>query len=540
MRRVVAALSAAALTAGLAGTSVAQAAPAQPSVPSAALTAAAYTPPPIVWTDCTDPDLVVAGAKCGFVVVPLNYAYPGGKKIKLYVSRIEHTSLLDYKGVALVNPGGPGGAGVRMSRLGGWLPGNVGTKYDWIGWDPRGVGDSRPALHCNNSYLGFNRPNYVPRTAALMRFWRHKTAGYSEDCATSTARRLLGHVKTRDSVKDMESIRKALGVSKISYYGFSYGTYLGQVYATLHPNRVGRFVFDGTVDPRGVWYKANLNQNVAFDNNINRYFHYLANHSAAFKLGTDAAAIRRGYYALLRQLDEHPAYNGRIGPDELNDVMTGAAYYVYGWVDTGLAYSKLKRGISAKPIHDMFAGGLGDDNNYAMYDATQCTDVQWPKLWSKWKADAWRQHSNHPFLTWNNTWYNAPCLTWPAKAGTPVRVTGANVDVPILMVNETYDAATPYAGSIEVRRRFPTASLIEGVNGTTHSGSLSGVACTDDAIAAYLDTGVVPPRLSGDRSDKKCPPVPKPLPNAPRESASARVALMDGHRDLWFGFRPFG
>jgi pimeloyl-ACP methyl ester carboxylesterase len=534
MKRVLAAFSAAALTAGLAGTSVAQAAPAPP----AAQIRAGYTPPPINWIDCTDPDLVDAGAKCGYLTVPLSYARPGGAKIKLYVSRVEHTSLLDYKGVALVNPGGPGASGVRMSRLGGWLPGNVGGKYDWIGFDPRGVGQSRPALHCNNRYVGFDRPNYVPKTAALMTFWRNKTARYSRDCADSRASRLLSHVKTRDSVRDMESIRKALGAAKISYYGFSYGTYLGQVYATLHPNRVGRFVFDGTVDPRGVWYKANLSQNVAFDKNMNRYWRYLANHAAAFKLGTDAGAIKRGYYALRKRLDQNPAYHDRIGPDELNDVMLGAGYYRYGWVETGLAYSKLVRRVSAKPIHDMFAGGLGDDNGYAMYLATQCTDVQWPKLWSKWKADAWRQHANHPFLTWNNTWYNAPCLNWPARPGTPVHVTGANVDVPILMINETYDAATPYAGSIEVRRRFPTASLIEGVNGTTHSGSLSGIACTDDAIAAYLDTGVVPPRMPGDRSDKECAPVPAPQPGAPR--TAARSASSGDRSDVQFGFRPFG
>ena len=116
-------------------------------------------------------------------------------------------------------------------------------------------------------------------------------------------------------------------------------------------------------------------------------------------------------------------------------------------------------------------------------------------------------------------------------------MTGANVTVPILLVNETHDAATPYAGSIEVRRRFPTASLIEGVNGTTHSGSLSGIACTDDAIAAYLDTGVVPPRLPGDRSDKECAPVPAPQPGADRQ---ARVGILAADRELQLGFRPFG
>ena len=90
------------------------------------------------------------------------------------------------------------------------------------------------------------------------------------------------------------------------------------------------------------------------------------------------------------------------------------------------------------------------------------------------------------------------------------------------MIDETFDAATPYEGSLYVRSIFPTASLIEGKDGTTHAGSLSGVACTDDAIANYLLTGHVPPRNSGNRSDKVCPPVPQPDPTS---SAASQLPL---------------
>ncbi len=88
------------------------------------------------------------------------------------------------------------------------------------------------------------------------------------------------------------------------------------------------------------------------------------------------------------------------------------------------------------------------------------------------------------------------------------------MDSKILLISETLDAATPYSGAIEVRRRFPTASLIEGVGGTTHAGSLSGIACTDNAIGQYLTDGTVPARKSGNRSDLQCPPVPQPEPEA--------------------------
>src|SRR3954451_9508184 len=107
---------------------------------------------------------------------------------------------------------------------------------------------------------------------------------------------------------------------------------------------------------------------------------------------------------------------------------------------------------------------------------------------------------------------------------------GLYVHVPVLMVDETLDPATPYSGSIYVRSIFPTASLIEGVGGTTHAGSLSGVACTDDRIVAFLETGAVPTRLSGIRSDGQCPPVPPLVPTttaatatpAPQQAGSLR------------------
>jgi hypothetical protein len=107
-------------------------------------------------------------------------------------------------------------------------------------------------------------------------------------------------------------------------------------------------------------------------------------------------------------------------------------------------------------------------------------------------------HAKTPFETWVNAWANGPCSLWPARSAKPVNVTRRRVDRKILLVNETLDAATPYSGALEVRRRFPTASLIEGVGGTTHSGSLSGIACTDNAIGRYLTDGTMPARRSGN------------------------------------------
>ena len=503
MRRIAPLVAAGALAAGL----LAAAPTAQASSSSTS-----YTPPKIAWGACTSPRLVKAGAQCGFVTVPLSYAHPHGKKIQLAVSRVKHTvSKSKYQGVMLVNPGGPGGSGLGLSVLGEYVPNNVGNDYDWIGFDPRGVGSSVPALVCDPTYEGYDRPQYIPYKPSLEKAWLDKAAGYSAACKKADTIGLLNHMKTKDNARDMDSIRKALGRKQINYYGFSYGTYLGQVYSTLFPNRVRRFVWDGVVDPTRVWYKANLDQDYAFDRNMNVYWKYLAKNDSVFKLGTDWKAIRADYYNEYWKLDDQPLDG--IGPDELNDVMLNAGYYVYGWVDLGKAFAALINNNDVSGIKAEYpTPGADVDNGYAVYSATQCTDTKWPTSWAKWKADNWAAFGKAPFLTWGNAWFNAPCLTWPAKPGTPVHIAGTSAKV--LLIAETKDAATPYSGALKVRSLYKKSVLIEGVGGTTHAGSLSGVKCTDNIIATYLKTGKLPKRTAGNHSDVQCPPVPAPDPTA--------------------------
>lgn len=122
-----------------------------------------FTPAPVAWGPCEAERLATAGAECGLVEVPLDYDEPEGTKIKLAVSRVLHTTPeAEYQGVMLVNPGGPGGSGLGLSLLGGAVPNGAGASYDWIGFDPRGVGSSEPALSCIPDHAGFNRPDYQP------------------------------------------------------------------------------------------------------------------------------------------------------------------------------------------------------------------------------------------------------------------------------------------------------------------------------------------------------------------------------------------
>ena len=485
---------------------------AAPAASAATDVAAVPTPPAITWKPC-DGKPGSDGPQCTYVRVPLDYNDRSAGTIQLAVSRVVHTAK-NYQGVVLVNPGGPGASGLGLSTLGSAVPQGVGNQYDWIGFDPRGVGSSIPSIHCDPGYFGYDRPDYEATTPALQTTWLNRSANYSRACASKNDLRLLNHATTRDSARDMDSIRLALGQQKINYYGFSYGTYLGQVYATLFPSHLRRAVFDSTVDPRHVWYASQLAQDKAFTTTSKAFFAWVAKHDDFYHLGSTEYAVESLYYGVQDQLRRQPQNDGKVGPDEWNDAFVPAGYYQLTWLGVADLFVKAVKQHNFAPVTASIEGPKDDDNGFAMYLAPQCTDTTWPQSYTNtWKPDAVRIAANNPFLTWNNVWFNAPCLTWPAAPQKPVTVDGSKAPA-ILMVDETLDAATPYEGSLEVRSLFPDARLIALPGGTSHAVTLFGNACTDNAIAAYFRDGTLPARKPGRTADKECAPLPEPTPGA--------------------------
>lgn len=490
--------------------------------------ASSYVPPPIDWdAKCASASLQRAGARCGKLTVPLDYAKPNGEKIKIALSEIKHkTSDRAAQGIMLVNPGGPGGSGLTLSRLQAFVPNGGGNPYDWIGFDPRGVGSSEPSLSCDGNYFPFNRPDYVPYTKTLEKFWLKKSKGYAKKCKRVGKNlvakgSLLNHLKTTDNVNDMESIRKAFKQKQINYYGFSYGTTIGQTYATLHPKRVRRMVMDGVTNPARSIYKSNLDQDVAFEKTENIFFTWVAKYDNIYHLGTTGKKVRKVWTKMLDKSRQAP-FDGKVGPDEWTDAFLGAGYYVYGWEETAAAFVAAVNGDYG-PVEQLYidangAPGPGSDNGFAIYLGTQCTDEPWPSSYRKIRRDNYRIYAKAPFETWANAWFNGPCKDWAGKAAKKkTEIDGSKV-APVLLIEETFDAATPFPGALEVRKRFPKSVLIEGVNGSTHAGSLSGVSCTDDRIADYLLYGSLDKRVRGNQSDVKCPPVPQPVPTVAARS----------------------
>ncbi len=457
-----------------------------------------------------------AGAECGYLTVPQNWSKPNGKKIQLAVSRVKATApKAKYQGVMLVNPGGPGGSGLQFSALQGALPKGSGAGYDWIGFDPRGVGMSKPALSCISNYETGVRPQYIPARkgktpTASEKAWLARSKKYAKACGKKHGA-LLANMRTVDWVKDMDALRAALGAEKINFLGFSYGTYLGQVYATMYPQRVRRMLLDGNVDPKQVWYRAQLSQDRAFERAGTELFTWIAKHNAIYQLGRSAKAVRTKYNAVIAELTKKR--QGGIGANEWTDTFVHTLYAEFLWPDTADAFATwvLERDMSS--LKRAFESAKQDgDNTFAVYNAVQCTDKKWPAKYAKWRKDAFATAAAAPLMTWSNVWFNTACLYWPAKAGTPVTVNGAAAP-PILLLNTTLDGATPYSGALRTRSLFPQARLVAEADSTTHAGStLAGNACIDKRISDYLTSGTLPPRKPGDTADVICAGTPKPEP----------------------------
>jgi pimeloyl-ACP methyl ester carboxylesterase len=465
------------------------------------------------WHPCSGQLAADGVPECAMLSVPLDYADPGGRHISLALDMIPATApKSQQQGIMLVNPGGPGASGLPLAAevAQGLSPG-VAAQYDIVGFDPRGVGSSVPALSCDPGFFSGPRPNYIPANSAAEQVLINRAKMYASDCEQRFGW-LLPYMTTQDVARDMDAIRAAFGVSKINYYAFSYGTYLGQVYATLFPERVRRMVLDSTVDPAGVWYADNVNQDYAFQGRMAAFFAWVAKYDGTYHLGRTAAQVQAAWYRARDQLLAHPVM-GKIGVDEFDDTFLQGGYWDQLWPGLAQALSSyLNAGQTAGVITQYQGNGAQNENEFAVYNAVQCADVDWPRSWSFWTSDTERIYRTAPFQAWDNAWFNAACAFWPVKGpAKPLQIKGAGLPG-ILMLQGTLDAATPYPGAQNAHKLLPSARMVvvEGEGNHGQSMEQPSNSCVQGYLNAYLGTGALP--SAPGLVNAMCPAVPDPTP----------------------------
>lgn len=473
----------------------------------------------VKWQDCpADWGQLPKPIQCGFVTVPVDYAKPNGRTIKIAVDRAKSTGTADERQGALVyNPGGPGGSGLRFpTRVTSKNPlyANIAKAYDFVGFDPRGVGRSAP-ISCVDpqEFAKAPKADPVPSSEADKRAQRKLAKEYADGCFERSGD-LLPYLTTMNTARDVDVVRAALGEKKLNYLGVSYGTYLGAVYGTLFPTHVRRMIVDSVVNPAqdNIWYKANLEQDIAFEGRFKDWEKWVAQHDDAFHLGTTQAAVHQNWLKLRASAKDKPI-GGVVGPAELIGWFQKAAYYDSSWVPVAQTWSKYVAGDekplieAAGPNMDDKAGNIAAENGNAVYTAVECADAKWPTSWNKWDRDNTRVDRQAPFMTWSNAWMNLPCATWKGPQYNPIEVTTHKGLPQTLIVQSDRDAATPYEGAVELHKRFRGSQLITEKGAGSHGVTGLVNPCINTKVDAYLLTG----KLTGG-SDVTCTPHATPEP----------------------------
>ncbi|MFJ9770227.1 alpha/beta hydrolase [Kitasatospora sp. NPDC101157] len=475
----------------------------------------------ITWADCpADPraekaKIDVSGMRCGRLHVPLDYAAPAGDTIDLALIKYPATAKDQRIGSLMVNPGGPGASGVEMVKYGAKdFEGTLHTRFDVIGFDPRGTGDSSPVVCYDDKQLDALNQMDAPDDRAERKAAHVKQATDHAAACQARSGKLLPFVGTRNTARDLDVLRAAVGDRKLNYLGISYGTYLGALYAEEFPQNTGRLILDGAVDPAQDTMDHGVDQQIGFEKSFERFAaDCVDNHADECPLGKDRTKAAKKAADFLDGLHDHPltAKDGRkLGRDM---AWTGVISLLYGDEKTSWEYLRNSLGwamMRDKGDYLMAAAddydGRDENGHYSPMDeangAISCADAARPAPSPEHARQAVdRLLAEAPLLSKGVTVddYSEPgCAYWPFKTQEKPHTIRAEGAAPILVVGTTGDPATPYASAEKLAKGFARATLLTRV-GEGHGAFGKGSACTDRAMAAYLTDGTLP--AEGTRCD---------------------------------------
>jgi pimeloyl-ACP methyl ester carboxylesterase len=437
-------------------------------------------PPEIEWRSCGGP------FECADFPVPLDYRPPDGGEIGLSLVRLPAGDSSKRIGSLFVNPGGPGGSAVDFMRA--WvvvLSEDVRDRFDVIAFDPRGVGASTP-LDCNFNIQDILRLEPSPDDDSEWEQVVRVTDDFTAACARG-AGAALSQYGTDNVARDMDRIRQALGDDKLNYLGYSYGTSIGQVYASLFPQNVRAMVLDGVVDMSLSADQSSLEQTLGFEAALQRYF-TSCRASRCFPVDPEAAVrdlLTRTQTAPI------PSRNGERSLTESEALwgIIGSLYSRLQWPGLSGAINSALNGDGTAIIRlvDRFWGRGPDgeyDNLLEMNVAVNCLDNDVSRDIDHHKQLPARFGEQAPIFGPSLATGYLVCALWDTQPR-PVQPAPAAGLPPVLLIGNTGDAATPLKWAMAVNRQMPSSVLITN-DQEGHTAFGQGDSCIDRAVEAYL------------------------------------------------------
>ncbi|WP_329563105.1 alpha/beta hydrolase [Kitasatospora sp. NBC_01266] len=454
----------------------------------------------ISWASCPadpqDQNADLSAFQCGTAHVPLDYANPGADTIDIALIRKPAVHQDQKLGSLFFNPGGPGGSGVEF--LGETAADEfkaLNDRYDLIGFDPRGVGRST-AVHCLDDADRDKLNAQDHATATTMK-------DFESGCAADSGK-LLPFVGTVNAARDLDVLRGVMGDQKLNYLGFSYGTYLGTVYADEFPGRTGRLVLDGAMDPSLDPLTADVQQQIGFEGVFERFASDCVKQSDC-PLGSDAGAAAQKAADFLDSLQAHPLTSAKDGRTLTSaEAWTGALGMLYGsakdWDYLRIGLTRAMKQHSPDLMLALADNYNGRDQNGHYSNeadantAINCADDGAPTPTDDQLQQALQQlQSKAPYLnrrvTIDDLRVGNDCSAFPAHAAPPHAITAAG-SAPILVVGSTGDDATPYAWAQHLASSLANATLLTR-DGDGHTG-YDKSSCVQSAVNGFLLNGTMP------------------------------------------------
>ncbi|MFC5824873.1 alpha/beta hydrolase [Nonomuraea insulae] len=452
--------------------------------------AAPATDGTVAWSKCTDllgpdakPITPGPGVECGKIQVPLDHAKPGGEKIDLALIRVKATG--DRLGSLVFNFGGPGASGVDTLAQAAAAFTKLGSRYDLVSFDPRGV-DRSSGVTCGDGLGRF--------LAAGTDTDQDKLAKEVSAACERDSGKILPYVGTLNAAKDLDLLRTALGDKQLNYFGFSYGTHLGAVYATHFPKNVGRFVLDGALDPTATLGERAVTQATGFEHAFQAFAKDCVAQSC--ELGADPAAVERTVDDLMESLKTKPIKVGdrelTYGLGQLAIITPLYAKQTWPMLEQAVAAARKGNATVLLALADSYTGRRADGTYTTMMTslmAINCMDnAERPTAAESAKINE-RVRKIFPILSSDQS--TGVCAHWPVPGDDTAKRVDATGSGPIVVVGGKGDPATPYEWATKLTDQLKTGVLVT-YEGEGHGAYLTGNACVMRTVEAYVLDGKLP------------------------------------------------